>query len=308
MQALIAAFCNDSNLATLPESLFPLAMQVLYICSGCDFVSFLNGLGRASFLSTFFEYCGFICSSSDRAPGLLTDTYSSAQGFLSFLRLVGCAYFRKHKSAFLPAYSSPMALFNSLTKEDETVLDHHTTWLNFLRERIWSKIKYEEEMIPSSDALKRHWMRSCWIVSVWRQATDNYITYPPLEGNGWKQPDVNTLLIDWDSDENIAQVRSTVALIKKGCGCKTGCISARCKCKKGGKYCGPGCKCVRCCNLPSDTCTSQNLHMVTIEEDEVGESGTDTEDDLEREVDTIVNDVFGDMGWIEQEYSTEDDI
>lgn len=309
MQAHIAAFGNDSDLATIPASLSPLAMQVLYICSGCDFISFFNGLGKASFLSTFFEYCGFICSCSDHAPGMLTDTYPDMQGFLSFLRLVGCAYFRKHKSAFLPSYSSPMALFNSLANEGETVLDHHITWLNFLRERIWSKIKYEEEMIPSSGALERHWMRSCWVVSVWRQATDNCITYPPLESNGWKQPDVNTLLIDWDSDENIAQVRSTVALIKKGCGCKTGCISARCKCKKAGKYCGPGCKCIRCCNLPSNTYTSQDPHMVTIEEDEAGESGSDTEDDqdLEREVDMIMSDVFGDMDWMEQEYATEDD-
>lgn len=261
MQALIAALCNDSDLA-IPESLSPLAMQVVYICSGCDFFSFFNGLGKASYLSTFFEYCGFICSSSDHAPGMLTDTYSSTPGFLLFIRIVGCAYFRKHKSAFLPAYSSPIALFSSFTKEDETVLDHRTTWLNLLRKRIWSKIKYEEEMISSSDALKRHWMRLCWVVSVWRQARDNYITYPPIEGNGWKQPDVNTLLISVMK----TLPRSTGALIKKGCGCNTGCISARCKCKKAGKYCGLECKSVRCCNLPSDTCTctSQNLHKMRL--------------------------------------------
>ena len=43
--------------------------------------------------------------------------------------------------------------------------------------------------------------------------------------------------MDWDSDENSARVRETVALLKKGCGCKTGCQSYRCKCKKGGNYC-----------------------------------------------------------------------
>ena len=38
-------------------------------------------------------------------------------------------------------------------------------------------------------------------------------------------------------------------------------------------------------------------------------SGNDTEDnqDLEREVDMIMSDVFGDMDWMEQEYATEDD-
>lgn len=57
MQALTTAFGNDSDLAEIPTSLLPLAMQVLYVRSGCDFVSFFHGLGKASFLST---YCAFI--------------------------------------------------------------------------------------------------------------------------------------------------------------------------------------------------------------------------------------------------------
>lgn len=107
-------------------------------------------------------------------------------------------------------------------------------------------------MLPSVGALDWHWRRSCWVASVWRQATQNQIVYPPLDGNGWRQPDLNTLLVDWDSDDNIAKVRTAVAFIKKGCGCKTGCLTARCKCKKGGNHCGPGCKCLRCCNLPAN--------------------------------------------------------
>jgi hypothetical protein len=37
MQALTTAFGNDSDLAEIPTSLLPLAMQVLYVRSGCDF-------------------------------------------------------------------------------------------------------------------------------------------------------------------------------------------------------------------------------------------------------------------------------
>ena len=154
MQALITAFGNDSDLAGIPTSFSPLAMQVLYVCSGCDFVSFFHGLGKASFLSAFFEYCDFICSNSNQAPGMLTDTGNSL-GYCYFLRLVGCTYFRKHKSAFLPSFTSPMMLFNSFSVEGRTALHHHAVWLDFLRERIWSKIKYEEEMILSTDTLKR---------------------------------------------------------------------------------------------------------------------------------------------------------
>ena len=55
MQALICAFKNDPDFATIPPSLLPSAVQVVYICTGCDFVSFFNGHGKATFLATLFE-------------------------------------------------------------------------------------------------------------------------------------------------------------------------------------------------------------------------------------------------------------
>ena len=155
---------------------------------------------------------------------------------------------QKHKSAFLPTYPTPMSLFHAMKETGTNSSKQHTTWLHFLRERIWSKIKYEEEMIPSEGALERHWKRACWVINVWLQCTKNRITYPPLHTNGWKMTN-NELSIDWESDENMTQIRQAVALIKKGCGCKTGCNSSRCKCKKAGNYCF-GCKCIECNNLP----------------------------------------------------------
>ena len=125
MQALISAFANDPDLAIIPQSLSTSTIQVLFICTGCDFISFFTGFGKASFLTALFEYCEFICSNSNQAPGTMTDTNSDSQGLLSFLRLVGCAYFRKHKAAFLPSYPTPMTLFNSLHKDCHTALVNH---------------------------------------------------------------------------------------------------------------------------------------------------------------------------------------
>ena len=81
-----------------------------------------------------------------------------------------------------------------------------------------------------------------------------------------------------------------MALIKKGCGCKTGCITARCKCNKSGNYCGPGCKCVRCCNLPSSASPDPNTATIEVDEDD---STSNAEDSLEREVNEIMNEIFG---------------
>ena len=114
-------------------------------------------------------------------------------------------------------------------------------------------------MIPSSDALLRHWKRSCW-----RQAASNHIVYPSLEDIGWRKPDSNTLVIDWDSEANLSRIKEQVALARKGCGCKTGCSSARCKCKKRNSHYGPGCKCTGCTNLPVELLQQHRKRPVTL--------------------------------------------
>ena len=180
---------------------------------------------------------------------------------------------------------TPMLAFNSITSDTLSTLQHHVSWLDFIRDRVWSKIHYEEDMIPSFTALERHWKRCCWVQAVWRQADLNLISYPPVSGNGWTVSASGNVMIDWDSDENMSQVRSRVALIKKGCACKTGCTSSRCKCKKSGNYCGPGCKCISCCNAPG-----ANPHDVENNSSDSEESITD---DIQDEVNTIMRDVFG---------------
>ena len=318
MQALISAFVNDPELAHIPSPLLPLDMQTLFVCTGCDFISFFNGLGKASFMATLFEYCNFICTNNEQVPGTLANSDSS--GKLSFYRLVGCAYFRKHRAVFLPAYPSPVTLFNSLKKGGQSPQAHHVAWLDVIRERIWSRIKYEEEMIPSEGALDRHWLRSCWVLSVWKQANRNNLVYLPLDGNGWKQPTSETLEIDWDSSDHLSTVRTRVALLQKGCGCKTGCRTGRCKCKKSNNHCGPGCKCQGCLNLPATSNNPPQLSqsnealqpsqstgpLTSLEssdsddsEDDEGDIGEDSSSngsisDLEMEVNQLMNDIFGD--------------
>ena len=210
-------------------------MSFCYICTSCDFISFFNGF-------TLFEYSQFICGNTEHAPGILTN--SDIPGFMAFLRLVG------HKAAFLPSFPNPTTLFNSLVIDDQPHTSHHSIWLDTIREKIWTRIQHEDQMIHSYDSLLRHWKRSCWVRSVWSQSTSNHITCPPLNDHGWKQPDQNTLSIDWDSESNVSQIRSRVDLICKGCGCKTGCHTARCKCKKRHQCCGVGCKCSGYTNLP----------------------------------------------------------
>ena len=89
-------------------------------------------------ISALFEYGDFICCNSKEAPGTLADIESES-ALLSFFRLVGCTYFRKHKPVFLPSYPMPATIFNSLYKDHQTSLTHHRIWLQFIRERVWSR-------------------------------------------------------------------------------------------------------------------------------------------------------------------------
>ena len=57
--------------------------------------------------------------------------------------------------------------------------------------------------------------------------------------------------MDWDSEEHVENIRHRVALLTKGCNCKTGCRTARCVCVKRNGKCGAGCNCQNCCNLPT---------------------------------------------------------
>ena len=50
-------------------------------------------------MDSFYQYSDFI-TSGVKASGILTGISANGEGFLSFLRLVGCFYFKKHKAAF----------------------------------------------------------------------------------------------------------------------------------------------------------------------------------------------------------------
>ena len=88
MQALVHAFENDPDIAGVEKSDIPVILQMLFICSVCDFISFFNGRGKATFLSTMLEYGEFIISDSTNAPGTLAANDHNSDGILSFFRLV----------------------------------------------------------------------------------------------------------------------------------------------------------------------------------------------------------------------------
>ena len=153
-------------------------------------------------------------------------------------------------------------------------------------------------MVLSSGALFRHWKRSCWIIDMWHQADKNEMILRPLQGNGWKITDQAALEIDWNSEEHVESVRHRVALLTKGCNCKTGCRTARCGCVKRNGKCGAGCNCQNCYNLPTPTISDDLVDMAVAER---------TCSNHNEKVDDIMLTLFGEHSSFEDSSDQSDD-
>ena len=113
------------------------------------------------------QYCEFLSGNMMNTPGSLTNTNldNYQKGFLAFVRLIGCAYFKKNAQAF--THETPVSLFKTCISEELSATDHHKQWLSIIREKIWSRTDHEENIPASWSALQLHWKRSCWVKQLW---------------------------------------------------------------------------------------------------------------------------------------------
>ena len=125
-----------------------------------------------------------------------------------------------------------------------------------------------------------------------------------LSEHGWFR-EQDCLKVAWDSPENLQKVQRTVDFLTQGCQCKTGCTTLRCGCTKEDIRCGPSCHCINCKNTKSTQKQSkgeQEIYQEVLEEiKDLGEISdletSDNEheilDDLNREIDCMMEDIFG---------------
>ena len=118
---------NDPDLSQIKTESICSITKFLFIVSGCDYISFSTGFGKTRFLQTLFQYATFISADSVLYPGELG---SKTNGFLAFLRLVGCQYYKKYLSAFPD--KSPSNFLKNFSGID--MLDVHVQWLAKIRE------------------------------------------------------------------------------------------------------------------------------------------------------------------------------
>ncbi|PIK46615.1 hypothetical protein BSL78_16510 [Apostichopus japonicus] len=284
MNVLINLLTCDVSLQKVGPSLIdhiPTFFQTLYVVSGCDFTSFFKGHSKKGFLDVFFRDCEFITGPD--ACGKLDDFRHSEVGLLAFYRLIGSVYFRKHCSAF--EAESPRELLLSLWLTEKSNLENHTTFLESIRNGHFHRISGESEWMPSTDALRLHWQRCCWVLTVWAQACSSNVTVPELTSHGWTVANDKVSVV-WDTEVNLEKVNRNIQHLKEGCKCKKGCTRNWCKCRKDGKICSIFCQCQSCENKTLsnvDTVeispeSSNPAHLVSHQEQFDSDSGSDSSD------------------------------
>ena len=186
LSSLINALNRDPDLSSVESSLLPRIHQTLFVVTGCDYISFFRGIGKATFMRYFFQHSEFITSGKGNTMGTLAkvsvQNKEYEEGFISFLRLVGVVYMKKHISGF--NRKTPEAYFNEFYKQGQSISKQHLQWLDDIRQCIWDCIQFENEMIPSVESLFRHWKRACWVLDLWKQSDKNIMCPKPLSEYG----------------------------------------------------------------------------------------------------------------------------
>ena len=143
-------------MSTLPIENLGTIIQTLFISTGCDYISYFKSLGKVTILNIFFQYSKFI--SGGNMPGSLHQTGQDTKqhGFLSFIRLVGTCYFKRHLAAFIAikGHETPVQLYNSL---DTTLSprDKHELWLQEIRSIVSERILNEGKTLWASMFVSR---------------------------------------------------------------------------------------------------------------------------------------------------------
>ncbi|KAJ8036249.1 hypothetical protein HOLleu_20166 [Holothuria leucospilota] len=279
MNSFVMALTKDLQLQKLGIGNLPAIpsfLQVVYICSGCDFTSFFKGHSKRAFLDVFYRDCEFITGMG--SVGKLDDFEDSTleNGLLAFFRLIGSVYFRKYCSAF--PEESPSELFNHVNVPSNDPITNHIAFLDAIREGHFHRISDESEWLPPVSALKFHWQRCCWVAQLWAQAFSSAVHVPDCTVHGWSLTD-GLISVIWDTEENMKKVDNNQKMLRQGCKCTKGCSQNWCKCRKGGRFCSLFCLCKNCKNRCSDRVTESSDQMPGVATPHASEADEEFSDD-----------------------------
>ena len=201
IKKLLLAFQYDPDLASLPQTQLGSIMLQLYIVTGCDYISYVSGMGKATFLNIFFQHADFIAGMQWDGCLCQTDQSTIKSGFNSCIRLLGTAYFKKNLATMVSklGFETPEQLYNSM-KADMSIEEKHREWYLSMKRVI--RIVSEDQRPPTLTALWKHWSRSSWVKEMWRNSSEanQYAGLQPPDTQGWLKSE-KVYSIDWEAPD-----------------------------------------------------------------------------------------------------------
>ena len=167
-------------------------------------------------------------------------------------------------------------------------LEDYSEIISDMQKETWIHTVENKTLIPSQDCLTLREKNLSFQLQVWTQATNPTIRVPVPSDYGWEQKE-HGLCLQADSVENMSKQKSFYDAIMRKCGCKTSqCLTGRCCCKKAGSKCTELCACLNCENTDhsgTNTSESSTESIVTMEEDEICSSESETEEAVDSDLD-----------------------
>ena len=68
-------------------------------------------------------------------------------------------------------------------------------WLNGIRDVVSDRVTIEEDRVPTSTLLWRHWLRCCWLSQMWQNSGMS------PQNSGWLVQEDGKYVFDWEATE-----------------------------------------------------------------------------------------------------------
>jgi hypothetical protein len=202
------------NMAELCNSLGPMtkAIPLFHALTGCDVTASFKGKGKVSFANSLKNNPWF------------TDVLREVEHFKTVQE--DSELFQAIQHFFIKVYSS---------SEDE-IRD-----INIFRKKAFCKGKRDMSQIPpTKDALLQHTQRSIFQASIWMSSHQPILPEVSPADFGWRKKKEGK---GWEPQWITKPTLSNTAKALVQCGCKKGCQTARCRCKREDLKCSNLCRC-----------------------------------------------------------------
>lgn len=166
-------FFDDINKLFKNKCKYPaINYVIIYIISGCDYISPFFYISKYIFMETYKKYIDYI--------GDLIHNDNMVINVESCLKLIGLCYLEKYKKIDEEYFNNDL-----IDMKEDVVTQLREIMIKNL-DKYFDKGKYDfRNLIPDKNSLNYHILRTQYILNIWNQSLNREINYFDPEKYGW---------------------------------------------------------------------------------------------------------------------------